>query len=203
VSDVNAGTIASDKSSELWVDQALRHHGLESPGFRNWLREQDVTADKINEDHIADYHNELYLSGDLEDLIEQLTDEVFFVLFANRALLARLNEYVAGVVGHFTPDASSAGHEEWLAADGRVKRARIPEWAKNAVFFRDRGMCVQCLTNLSGLLTAQTDDNFDHIVPLKEGGINDVTNLQLLCGTCNKRKGGRRANVPNRYESWY
>lgn len=203
ISDVNADSMVHDKSAELWVDQALRYHGLATDGFRNWLTEQNVSLSDVNEDHIADYHTELHLSGDLEELIEQQAAEVFFVLFGNRVLLAKLNEYVAGVVVNMGPAYSSNGGEGPFAADGRLKRAHIPEWAKNAVFFRDRGMCVQCLANLSGLLTAQNDDNFDHIIPLKEGGINDITNLQLLCGTCNKKKGGRRADVPNRYESWF
>lgn len=31
----------------------------------------------------------------------------------------------------------------------------------------------------------------DHIVPITKGGTNDPTNLQLLCGRCNKSKGNR------------
>lgn len=158
ISDVNADAIAHDKSTKLWVDQALRYHGLAAKGFRTWLTEQNVALSDISEDHIADYHTELHLSGDLEELVEQQAGEVFFVLFANRTVLARLNEYVAGVVGHMGPTHAPETDVEPFVADGQLKRARIPEWAKNAVFFRDRGMCVQCLTNLSGLLAAQNDD---------------------------------------------
>lgn len=38
---------------------------------------------------------------------------------------------------------------------------------------------------------------FDHIVPRSEGGTNDRSNLQILCGTCNKVK----SKKPDRY--WY
>jgi 5-methylcytosine-specific restriction endonuclease McrA len=31
----------------------------------------------------------------------------------------------------------------------------------------------------------------DHIVPLKNSGTNDSYNLQVLCRTCNSRKGAR------------
>lgn len=203
VSDVSVDAIATDRSAELWVDQALRHHGFSPPGFRRFLEEQNVKLADLSEDHIADYHNDLLLSGDLEKLIEQLTAEVFFVVFSNRTLLANLNSYVAGIVRLGVDGDPGDGDTTVASRATRVKRAAIPAWAKNAVFFRDRGLCVQCLTNLSGLLTAQTEENYDHIVPLNEGGVNDVTNLQLLCGSCNRAKGGRSVETPNRYETWY
>jgi 5-methylcytosine-specific restriction endonuclease McrA len=49
------------------------------------------------------------------------------------------------------------------------------------VSVRDQGKCVQC---------GSTEDlHFDHKVPWSRGGTNTVNNIQLLCGTCNRRKG--------------
>ena len=31
----------------------------------------------------------------------------------------------------------------------------------------------------------------DHITPLKDGGLHDFANMQLLCPTCNKKKGAK------------
>jgi len=45
--------------------------------------------------------------------------------------------------------------------------------------------------DLSGLLDVAEDKEvqYDHIVPLENGGLNDISNLQLLCADCNLRKG--------------
>jgi hypothetical protein len=81
---------------------------------------------------------------------------------------------------HGDPGSRRGG---WRCASSRkrlAKRVALPEWVKRAVLFRDRGMCAAYNTDVSGILTAQPDRNFDHIIPLAAHGINDVTNVQLL-----------------------
>jgi HNH endonuclease len=63
------------------------------------------------------------------------------------------------------------------------KREPIPRDVKHAVFQRDEGRCVECGSNF--------DIQYDHVIPFAMGGANTVENLQLLCGRCNQRKGGR------------
>ncbi len=202
-SDVVEDAIANDPSYELWVDEALRRHGFASDGIRECLRESGKEPDDITADDIYDYLQELMLSGHLEELIEHLASEVFFVLFGNRRLLANFNGYVAAAVRNLDlgllPEEARASFEQ----PGKLKRVHIPAWAEKAVFFRDRGICTNCATDLSGLLSVGYSQHLDHIVPLAQGGVNDVTNLQLLCGQCNLEKGANFAPVSSNYEAWY
>lgn len=57
----------------------------------------------------------------------------------------------------------------------------IPQDVKIAVAARDGGRCRQC--------GSIQDLHFDHVIPWSKGGANTVTNIQLLCGPCNRRKG--------------
>lgn len=68
------------------------------------------------------------------------------------------------------------------SAERHGARERIPDQVKIFVWQRDSGQCVYCGTN--------ADLEFDHIIPLVMGGSNTERNLQLLCGTCNRAKGG-------------
>jgi hypothetical protein len=50
---------------------------------------------------------------------------------------------------------------------------------------KQKGRCAVCLTNLA------VSYHVDHIIPLRRGGGNDKSNLQLLCVSCNCSKGAR------------
>ena len=100
-------------------------------------------------------------------------------------------------------DELSEDERKFFKKDGILKRVGIPVWARRAVFFRDRGLCNTCRTDISGLVNIQSENHFDHIIPLALGGINDVTNLQLLCQKCNLSKGSRNKDTSKIYEAWY
>jgi len=62
-------------------------------------------------------------------------------------------------------------------------RTAIPQAVKNAAWIRDAGRCAQC--NSNGHI------HFDHIIPIIKGGSNLLENVQVLCSTCNLKKGSR------------
>jgi hypothetical protein len=63
------------------------------------------------------------------------------------------------------------------------QRMPIPTHVKREVWQRDQGHCVSCGSN--------ENLEYDHIIPWSRGGADTVRNLQLLCQTCNRRKGAR------------
>ena len=65
--------------------------------------------------------------------------------------------------------------------DKPKRRESIPQAARVEVWQRDGGRCVDC--------DSQEKLEFDHIIPVAMGGGNTSRNLQLLCETCNRRKG--------------
>lgn len=64
-----------------------------------------------------------------------------------------------------------------------VYREQIPEEVRMYVWRRDNGRCVKC--------NSDKDLEFDHIIPVSEGGSNTERNIQLLCSRCNREKSNK------------
>lgn len=67
------------KSKQLWIEHALVYHKIQAISFQEWLTETNRNRNDINAVH--DYHCELMLSGQFEELVTHLANEVFFLLF--------------------------------------------------------------------------------------------------------------------------
>lgn len=185
------------------------------PGFQRHLYHSSHSpCDECPEyenlpDEYYDYFNELLLTGELEELCDRLAEEVFYVLFANRSFLYDFNQMLAGYVLNHN---SFSGLEEvdpesifTCRRDGNscLKRADIPEWVERTVEFRERGRCANCQVELGTLRTPIRRAEYDHMVPLADGGLNDVTNIQLLCHVCNNEKSSHALAPRLLYERWY
>jgi hypothetical protein len=62
-------------------------------------------------------------------------------------------------------------------------RHAIPAYIRHQVLQRDEFCCQQC--------GSTHELQIDHIRPVSLGGDNAITNLQVLCGPCNRRKSNR------------
>ena len=67
-----------------------------------------------------------------------------------------------------------------------VSLAPLPQDIKHQLYGQQEGQCVGCDWHFP--YHALT---IDHIVPQSHGGLDTAENLQLLCGSCNSRKGNR------------
>jgi holliday junction DNA helicase RuvB len=64
--------------------------------------------------------------------------------------------------------------------DVREGREAIPSAVRREVWRRDNGRCVKC--------SSRKNLEYDHIIPVAEGGSNTVRNIELLCEVCNRAK---------------
>ncbi|SRR6266487_677724 len=62
----------------------------------------------------------------------------------------------------------------------------IPQHVVNQVFQMHNGRCAEC-----GAFGKGVELQVDHRIPFSRGGSSDISNLQLLCSVCNKKKGSR------------
>jgi hypothetical protein len=67
--------------------------------------------------------------------------------------------------------------------ESRTSRKSIPDDVQIFVWKRDGGLCVKCGSN--------ENLAFDHIIPHSLGGSDTRRNLQILCDTCNSKKGNK------------
>jgi hypothetical protein len=181
----------------------LRSASESATSFGKWLQDAGKDFSEAEDDDVYEYYGELRLEGSFQELLDRAVDEVFYILFSNRSLLLNFSEMMSRQIGVIDIDEVPEEFVANFARSGVLFRVAIPQWAKDAVYFRDRGRCVFCRCDLSGLITIGSDKDFDHVVPLAKGGLNDVTNLQLLCDTCNSKKEAGDALTSDFYQAWY
>lgn len=70
---------------------------------------------------------------------------------------------------------------EWI---GKDDDERIPPRVKLRIFERYNQRCCNCELLIVGRLLP----NYDHVIPLINGGSNRESNIQLLCSECHKDK---------------
>ncbi|MEP7377887.1 MAG: HNH endonuclease [Chitinophagaceae bacterium] len=130
-------------------------------------------------------------------LAQKICPEVFHILFSNKTLLHKFNENIALDFTNFNFSVNE------LNSKGKLRRKSIPVWVKRAVFHRDKGVCSFCTIDLTYVFNIFPTENYDHIVPLDLYGVNDPTNIQLLCKKCNLDKLNRTSQVGKKYQLWF
>jgi len=155
-----------------------------------------VAKNLANED---DFYTFVSQTEAYHTAMSNLVDEVFHVFFNDVRFLQSFNELCARYI-----DGAGFG-QEFMSQAGTLKRVPIPAWARRAIFHRDKGECRECKRSLAMVINRLETEHYDHIVPLARFGANDVTNLQLLCKSCNLKKAAGIQSVsmlyPRAFES--
>jgi 5-methylcytosine-specific restriction endonuclease McrA len=200
---------------------SLLHFYIIVAALNHYRREFRKNGDCIDEDTLEGYWYDLFESYEVEIrkydfdsrtdifiwfnknidqfelLFSKMAEEAFYVLFANREFLLNFNNLITKTI------TGTVFPPEFITAKGTIKRIAIPKWVKTAVFHRDKGRCVFCNTDLTGLINTLTSSNYDHIVPLDLHGTNDPCNIQLTCERCNKSKTNKIGTTSNKYIPWW
>lgn len=125
--------------------------------------------------------------------------------FAERVLHDRqLSEYISfSITNMYEEKGFPTLDSNGQLIIGLVKRQKWPSWVFRTLQARDRDKCANCGTNFIEL---NAEPQIDHIVPLSQGGCNDIVNLQLLCSKCNLHKLDKgqlvNSSIPE-YLNWY
>jgi 5-methylcytosine-specific restriction endonuclease McrA len=176
------------------VEEEVAHLDEEPPRFlQRFMNTYGVPfapKDVEDEDAFYEFTSE---SHRYHDAMEELSDEVFHVLFNDVRFLESFNRLCTDYIEHSSFGAAMR------TKTGQLRRVAIPKWARKAIFHRDKGECRECKRSLAATINQIETERYDHIVPLAKFGANDVTNLQLLCEPCNQKKSATLQPVSQLY----
>lgn len=181
---------------------------IESDEIDRWIeimKEYEIIpAEEYDED--VDDASLVWFEKNIENfanLFDKISPELVHILFNDKQFLFKFNSLVQKNVKDEEKDYNLPWPKDSLNEDGTIKRQTIPQWVKNAVYHRDKGHCVFCSRDLTGLVNVLRQSNYDHIIPLKQFGTNDPCNIQLTCEECNKSKGAQLKMPKYKYQSWW
>lgn len=122
----------------------------------------------------------------------------FEILYRDKEFLLNFQLRIKDIIDNKIDKTHSSFNKK-----GNIKRVHIPAWLKQAIFYRDKGICQMCRKDVSGLFNHYKELNYDHLLPLGAGGTNDSTNFILLCKECNQKKKAKIIKFENKEEFWF
>jgi len=167
--------------------------------YKEFYKKEGYPPEEDSDEH--DYEYSEYLSNlVIKEASKHVVNETFSVLFGDRKFLMEFNLLLSETVNAL----KKANYPNLLEKDGVVKRCTYwPTWVERALTYRDQGSCAICIKDISGLLRTDFTRAVDHIVPLKLGGTNDITNFQLLCQECNLKKLDHTVTTSDYYVNYF
>lgn len=81
-----------------------------------------------------------------------------------------------------------------VVQSAELLRGPIPRWVRDQLWMDSKGRCSYCGEEMVRRTGERGPKAYtiDHIVPVAQGGSDDITNLAAACRTCNNEKGAAR-----------
>ena len=109
----------------------------------------------------------------------------------NRELLKLISGWGDGRCGHI---AEVMCRELGIQDATKVKSGpKVTQTQKKWLYDNQGSMCLSC--------GSPDDITVDHVEPVSKGGAHDVSNMQILCRSCNSRKGTKSTDYRNKKAS--
>lgn len=169
--------------------------------FRLELNEAEFITIITDENNKKIQELEQMVSDNLQKINDLIIHSAFQIIMQNRMFLHDFHLRLSKILKKRF-DWISENYPENVTDTKKLKRENYwPTWLEDAIFYRDKGTCVICRRDVSGLRNLSMKQAIDHIIPISLYGSNDATNLQILCRSCNEEKGNRSTatsgiNVP-------
>lgn len=129
------------------------------------------------------YQSLLSSYGDVLEKLKLLYSEDFSDRMVHDRQLCYYVSNLIVLIG-FDGDNDESGPRKW------VDRPNYwPKRVEAILRSRDRGKCSSCNANL--VLELEDIVHIDHMIPIVNGGCNDIVNLQILCSKCNLNKSSK------------
>jgi len=201
----NQVTLLHDFISDTILEESyylLRKMGEEAyPEIQKVLSDYGIPYDDENMYDEEKDEYKLYLYDLFKiSVLSNIVDEVFSLLFQDRHFLSEFNTHIAETTKKMTVKEFG----DVLKRDAVITRCTYwPSWLIQGLYHRDKGHCAICQNDISAYYATGKTPAVDHIVPLNLGGVNDPTNLQLLCQSCNSKKGGHTITTSGYTSSYW
>ncbi len=134
-------------------------------------------ADEVDDTELQ-YSRETKLDKTLAFTVKAIVVTGKLIIFTTKVL------YHTGRILLIAIDTIFAAIDQMQGKQSRRSRPRFTATERNALYSKQRGYCNGCKRRFEA-----RNLTVDHIKPSSRGGTERLTNLQLLCGTCNSVKG--------------
>ena len=162
-------------------------------GFNGKLKRKVICANMEwhNEDEYGRKILEMYINDKMSscEISEYINDNIpNYVSITPRSIQRAIKKYGMMLYGEDVTrpikeafnNAIKRDRIKWVYKDNKLKRHAFTHGLRYKILKRDKFKCVKCgATAKNDLLEV------DHIKPLSKGGLNDPSNLQTLCRSCN------------------